>query len=102
MIKNISLISKEMALKMKYRVKFRKEVLKFLSKINEKDRKKIEERINELAIEPRNERVIKLSCGYRYRVRQGVYRIIFSIHDDNLLVEIIRVGHRKNVYKELF
>jgi mRNA interferase RelE/StbE len=36
----------------------------------------------------------------QYRVRSGDYRIIYSIEDDSLVVEVIKIGHRRDVYEE--
>jgi mRNA interferase RelE/StbE len=42
---------------------------------------------------------VKLSGQNRYRVRQGVYRIVYEIHDDRLVVIVVKVGHRSSVYE---
>jgi mRNA interferase RelE/StbE len=66
---------------------------------NRKDRRRIIERIRSLADEPRPPGCQKLSGQDRYRVRQGVYRIVYSIEDENLVVQVVKVGHRKDVYR---
>jgi len=43
----------------------------------------------------------KLSGQERYRIRQGLYRIIYEINDDVLMVVVVKVGHRKEVYRVL-
>lgn len=53
-----------------------------------------------LARNPRPQGCEKLSGQERYRVRQGVYRIIYEIRDEVLLVTVIKVGHRREVYKD--
>ena len=65
-----------------------------------KDRQKIVARINALATETRPVGVEKLA-GERngYRVRQGNYRIVYSIDDRNKLIVVMRVGDRKDVYR---
>ena len=40
----------------------------------------------------------KLSGQERYRIRQGVYRIIYAVTDEHLIVTVVKVGHRKHVY----
>lgn len=85
-----------------YRIFFRKSVLKDLDKIPDRDLKKIIKRIESLAIAPRPPGCEKLSGQERYRVRQGNYRIIYSINDRELVVWIVKVGHRRDVYKKLF
>jgi len=84
-----------------YRIFLRKSVLKDLEKIPDKDLKKIIKRIESLAIDPRPPGCEKLSGQERYRVRQGNYRVIYSIKDRELVVWIVKVGHRRDVYKKL-
>lgn len=66
---------------------------------NRKDRRRIIERIRSLRDEPRPTGCQKLSGQDTYRVRQGVYRIVYSIYDESLVVQVIKVGHRKDVYR---
>jgi mRNA interferase RelE/StbE len=65
---------------------------------SKKDRQRIVERILKLADNPRPNGCEKLSGQDKYRVRQGRYRIVNAIEDDDLLVYVVKVGHRKNVY----
>lgn len=83
----------------KYRVTFKKSVAKDLRSIPSKDVKRILQRIDALAIDPRAEGCTKLSARERYRVRQGVYRIVYQIRDAELVVLVVRVGHRSAIYK---
>ena len=64
-----------------------------------KDRRRVVERIRKLADDPRPKGCEKLSGQDRYRVRQGNYRIIYSIADDRLVVHVVKVGDRKDVYR---
>ena len=64
-----------------------------------KDRQRIADRIHRLAEDPRPRGCQKLSGRDRYRIRQGVYRIVYSIEDAQLIVVVVRVGHRKDVYR---
>jgi mRNA interferase RelE/StbE len=66
---------------------------------NRKDRRRIIERIRSLGDEPRPPDCQKLSGQNKYRVRQGVYRIVYSIQDEALVVQIVKIGHRKDVYR---
>jgi mRNA interferase RelE/StbE len=66
---------------------------------NRRDRRRVIERIRSLADEPRPPGCQKLSGQDRYRVRQGVYRIVYSIEDERLVVQVVKVGHRKDVYR---
>ena len=82
-----------------YKVYFKKSVEKDLIAIPKKDLKKILQRIATLAQNPRPAGHEKLTGQERYRVRQSQYRIVYSIHDEGLTVWIVRVGHRKDVYR---
>ena len=64
-----------------------------------KDRRRVVDRIRRLADDPRPNGCEKLSGQERYRVRQGNYRIIYSIDDDILTVHVVKVGDRKDIYR---
>ena len=64
-----------------------------------KDRQRIISRIQSLAQDPRPAGSEKLSGSPYYRVRQGLYRIVYEVQDDVLVVHIVKVGHRKNIYR---
>ncbi len=86
----------------KYRLRIKKSALKELEAIDSKaDRRRIIKRIESLASDPRPRGSCKLSGRERYRIRQGRYRILYTIEDTELVVYVIRVGDRKNVYKTL-
>ena len=84
-----------------YKIYFRKSVLKDLEKIPDKDLKRIMARIGSLSINPRPPGHAKLSGQEKYRIRQGLYRIVYSVQDSELTVWIVKVGHRKDVYEKL-
>ena len=65
-----------------------------------KDRRRIVERIGDLAENPRPPGCEKLSGQDKYRLRQGRYRIVYSIEDKDLLVYVVKVAHRKDVYRQ--
>ena len=65
-----------------------------------KDRRRIVERIGDLAENPRPPGCEKLSGQDKYRLRQGRYRILYSIEDKDLLVCVVKVAHRKDVYRQ--
>lgn len=83
----------------KYKVTFKQSVAKDLRTIPNKDVKKILEKIDSLIENPRAEGCIKLSGQENYRVRQGLYRIVYEIKDDVLIINVIKVAHRSSVYK---
>ena len=82
-----------------YRIFFRKSVKKDLSGIPKKDLKRILEKIKSLGVEPRPAGCEKLSGQEKYRIRQGRYRIIYSIQDFELTIWAVKVGHRKGIYR---
>jgi mRNA interferase RelE/StbE len=82
-----------------YRIILKKSAVKELEAIPKRDLTKIVERIHSLADEPRPQGVEKLSAQERYRIRQGDYRIVYSIEDDVLTVCVVKVGHRREVYR---
>jgi len=83
----------------RYKVVFRKSVARDLRGIPNQDLRRILATINSLSEEPRPARVEKLSGLERYRIRQGDYRIIYEIQDDEVIVQVVKVGHRKDVYR---
>lgn len=64
-----------------------------------KVRQRIVQRIRSLADDPRPAGCEKLSGKERYRVRQGYYRIVYSIEDRELVIYVVKVGHRSSVYR---
>ncbi len=83
----------------KYKITFKKSVSKDLRNIPATDVKRILKKIDSLAENPRGEGCIKLSAQERYRVRQGLYRIVYEIRDEILVVTVVKVAHRSTVYK---
>lgn len=82
-----------------YRILIKKSVSKDLKKIPKKDIKRILDAIQDLANEPRPPQSKKLSGQERYRLRQGNYRILYSIEDEELIICVVKVGNRREVYK---
>ena len=82
-----------------YELVFKKSVAKDLRSIPKKDIPRILKRIEALREDPRGEGCVKLSAQERYRVRQGVYRIVYEIRDNELVVMVVKVGHRSTIYK---
>ena len=80
-------------------VTFRQSVAKDLLAIPNADVRRILDRINTLTLDPRGNCCVKLSGQNRCRARQGVYRIVYEIHDDRLIVIVVKVGHRSSVYE---
>ncbi len=82
-----------------YRIYFRESIEKDLAAIPRTDVKKILQRIKSLSENPRPSGSEKLTGQERYRIRQGHYRIVYSIQDRELTVWIVRAGHRKDIYR---
>ncbi len=82
-----------------YELVFKKSVAKDLRAFPKQEVKRIMQRIRSLADDPRPAGCEKLSGAERYRVRQGAYRIIYEIEDDRLTVLVVRIGHRRDVYR---
>ena len=83
----------------RYELRVRPSVTKDLRGIPKTDVKRILARMEGLRDDPRAPSCEKLSGAELYRVRQGVYRIVYEIHDEWIVVEVIRVGHRSEVYR---
>jgi len=84
----------------KYKVSIKRSAVKEIEAIpQKKERQRIIRRIGQLASNPRPPGSRKLSGHDKYRIRQGAYRIVYSIEDKELIVVVVKVGHRKNVYR---
>ncbi|MBS3900483.1 MAG: type II toxin-antitoxin system RelE/ParE family toxin [Dethiobacter sp.] len=81
-----------------FEIRFKESVSKDLRHLPNKDVKRILQRIEALRNDPRPAGCDKLSTQERYRVRQGVYRIIYEVRDNELVVIVVKVGHRREVY----
>jgi mRNA interferase RelE/StbE len=82
-----------------YEILFKESVWKDLKKIPKRELKKILSRVEKLGNDPRPMGCEKLTGEELYRIRQGNYRIVYSIQDNELTVWVIKVGHRKDVYR---
>lgn len=84
----------------RYELRVRPSVAKDLRGIPKADVERILARMQALRDDPRAPGCEKLSGAELYRVRQGVYRIVYEIQDACIVVEVIRVGHRGEVYRD--
>ena len=82
-----------------YSLLIKPSALKELEAIPPKDRRRIVTRIEGLSADPRPHSGEKLSGLEQYRVRQGDYRIVYSIEDAVLTIWVVSVGHRRDVYR---
>ena len=84
----------------RYRVEIKRSAAKEIRAIRRKaDRQRVVDRIGALADDPRPPGCTKLSGREAYRVRQGEHRILYTVADDVLVVEVVRVGNRRDVYR---
>ncbi len=83
-----------------YRIEIKRSAVKELEAVPAKDRRRITTKIQALAGNPRPAGCEKLSGHDKYRIRQGNYRILYTIEDDVLVVTVIRIGDRRDVYRE--
>lgn len=84
----------------RYELRVKPSVAKDLRSVPKADVKRILARMEALRDDPRAPGCEKLAgAAELYRVRQGVYRIVYSIDDDQVVVDVVRVGHRGAVYR---
>jgi len=85
---------------MTYRIEFVKQAAKQLKSLSSEEQQKIKIKIDALTNVSRPDGVVKLTGEDNiYRVRVGNYRIIYSIQDEQLLVLVLKIGHRRDVYQ---
>lgn len=84
---------------MAYKILFTRQSEKDLSNLPQSDFKKVQNAITKLADNPRPHKSKKLTGRDGWRIRIGDYRAIYLIEDNNLIVIVVEIGHRKEVYK---
>jgi mRNA interferase RelE/StbE len=82
-----------------YKLLFKESVEKDLRQIPQNDLHKILTRVESLVSNPRPQGCEKLTGQERYRIRQGKYRILYSIQDNELTIWVVKISHRKDVYR---
>jgi len=87
---------------MKYSVEFRPAVLKGLKRLPKKDLRRIKKRIDDLSENLPDPATTKMKGNNSFhKIRSGDCRIIYEIHNDRLVILVVKIGHRKDVYKRL-
>jgi mRNA interferase RelE/StbE len=86
---------------MKYRIIIAEPAIKALGKLQRKVQRQISEKIDALVDNPRPAGAEKLQGVDLFRIRSGDYRVIYQIKDDVLIVLVVRIGHRKDIYRNL-
>jgi mRNA interferase RelE/StbE len=82
----------------RYELVFKKSVTKDLRGLPKQDVQRILSRIVDLQNDPRPPNCEKLSDRERYRVRQGIYRILYEIDDERVVILVVKVAHRSHAY----
>jgi mRNA interferase RelE/StbE len=83
-----------------YELLIKRSAAKELDALPTPDRRRIAAKIHLLAKDPRPPGVERLSGAEWYRLRQGDYRVLFEIDDGKRTVTIVRIGHRRDVYRQ--
>ena len=84
-----------------YRIEWRNSTKKDLKRISRKEISRIVKAVEALSKEPRPTGSKKLSGSEStYRIRVGSYRVVYEIDDEVILIEVVKVGHRKNIYDD--
>ena len=87
---------------MKCRIEFKRSAAKALKKIPKSDQRRIRDRIDSLAENLPESATTKMKGDNPFhRIRVGDYRIIYEIHGDILVIKVLKIGHRKEVYRRL-
>jgi mRNA interferase RelE/StbE len=84
-----------------YRVELRRQAQRALDKLPKPDFEAVIEAIKSLAETPRPRGIEKVKTTGLWRIRKGDYRIVYAIDDDTHVVVIVRVGNRREIYREL-
>lgn len=82
-----------------YSVFLKPSAVKEIEALPKKEIARVVARIRTLAEDPRPQGAQKLSGRERYRIRQGDYRIVYAVDDRERVVRVVKVGHRKDVYR---
>ena len=87
---------------MKYRIEFKRSAAKALKKIPKSDQRRIRDKIDSLSEKLPESATTKMKGDNPFhRIRVGDYRIIYEIHGDILVIMVLKIGHRKKVYRTL-
>ncbi len=85
---------------MTYRIEFVKNAIKQFKALPANEQHRLKPKIDALAIEPCPAGVVKLSGEENlYRIRVGNYRVVYTIEDKQLLVLVLKLGHRREIYR---
>ena len=82
-----------------YDLRIKPSAVKELEALQTKDRRRIVNKIQGLASDPRPPGCEKLSGRDRYRIRQGDFRILYEVQDNEFTLTVVKIGHRRDVYR---
>lgn len=82
-----------------YRVEIKRSAGTELQRLPVADQRRVIARVRALAHDPRPSGAKKLSGEEKYRIRQGNYRILYQVHDRIITVVVVRIAHRRGVYR---
>ena len=82
-----------------YKVELRRRVQQSFDKLSEKDRRVVITALESLEQEPRPRGVEKIRGTELWRIRKGDYRVIYCINDQEQTIAVVRIGHRRDVYR---
>jgi mRNA interferase RelE/StbE len=82
-----------------YELRIKPSAVKELRALRKRDRVRIAERIRNLSDDPRPRGCDKLTGGVRYRVRQGAFRVLYEVDDEEGIVTVVKIGRRRDVYR---
>lgn len=86
---------------MRYTIIFDPGALREFDKLPDEAKARLSKMIDSLADEPHPQGSTKMSSVDAYRIRAGEYRAVYAIKDKQLIILIVKVGHRRNVYEDL-
>lgn len=87
---------------MRYSIEFRPAVLKSMKRLPKRDLRRIKKKVDDLAENLPDPATTKMKGNNTFhKIRVGGYRIVYEIHQDRLVILVVKVGHRKDVYKRL-
>lgn len=85
-----------------YRIELTRDAVRALAKLDKPVRRRIQGAIDKLAADARPAGTIALrGIPGAFRIRVGDYRVIYAVYDDRLLIVVIDVGHRREIYREV-
>jgi len=84
-----------------YKIELRRQAQRALDKLPKSDFQAVIDSVKGLAETPRPRGIEKVKSTGLWRIRQGDYRIIYAIDDKKSLVTIVRIGHRREIYRTL-